>query len=170
MCPDGDPTSTATAEGSHALEELQHEPSAKHKERGKLDRSPEEPEGNKRANARRGVPDQVCPEDTRDRTTGPNHRDADLLWCGEQGQSRLGQGRSDSTNYVEDGKSPATKNVLDVVPEYPQIEHVPAEVQETAVHEHRGEDGCLDRRQARGRRQILACQELVRNEATTGGE
>ena len=37
--------------------------------------------------------------------------------------------------------------VLDVVAEDPQEQHVAAEVQQPAVHEHRGEDGQPRRRQ-----------------------
>ena len=49
-------------------------------------------------------------------------------------------GRDDPGGEVPEQEPDPAERVLDVVPEDPEEEHVPAEVEPAPVHEHRGED------------------------------
>ena len=53
----------------------------------------------------------------------------------------LRERRRDPAHQIEDQELDRPELVLDVVAEDPQIEHVAAEMQPAAVHEHGGEDG-----------------------------
>ncbi len=48
--------------------------------------------------------------------------------------------RRHSRRHIEREISPVPERILDVVPEYPQVEHVAADVKQPAVQEHRRED------------------------------
>ena len=53
----------------------------------------------------------------------------------------LGERRGDTAEQIEDQELHVPEAVLDVVAEDPQVEHVAAEVQPAAVHEHGAENG-----------------------------
>ena len=53
----------------------------------------------------------------------------------------LGERRRDAAEQIEDQELHVPEAVLDVVAEDPQVQHVAAEVQPAAVHEHGGENG-----------------------------
>ena len=53
----------------------------------------------------------------------------------------LGERRGDAAEQIEDQELHVPEAVLDVVAEDPQVEHVAAEVQPAAVHEHGAENG-----------------------------
>ena len=59
--------------------------------------------------------------------------------------------------------------ILHVIPEDPQVEHVPKEVQQPSVEEHRGEEGNPDRQRDRWRK-IDPAEELPRHQAVAEGE
>jgi len=54
---------------------------------------------------------------------------------------RLRQGRAHATDQVEGEVLEVPHGVFDVVAEDPEIQHVPADVREARVHEHRDEEG-----------------------------
>ncbi len=50
-------------------------------------------------------------------------------------------GREHAAEEVEQEEPQMSEPVFDVVAEYPEIEHVPADMQQSAVHKHGGEYG-----------------------------
>ena len=64
----------------------------------------------------------------------------------------LREGRRHAGDEVEDEEAPVPESVFDVVAEDPQVEHVAGDVEQAAVHEHRGEDRRERRRKIPGDR------------------
>jgi hypothetical protein len=54
-------------------------------------------------------------------------------------KDNVGQARRQPGQEIEDGKTERPKEVLDIVPENPEKKHVPQQVEEASVEEHRGE-------------------------------
>ena len=90
--------------------------------------------GSERDDAGMWVEHEIRAHDTGDRAAGANHRDD-----GVGRHERLPERGRNAAQQVEREEAPVAHAVFDVVAEDPEIEHVPADVQEAAVKEHRCE-------------------------------
>jgi hypothetical protein len=133
------------AEVEVAEEDLLDEPEAEDQQRRELDDRDEEDDEDQRHDAGGWEQDQVAAEHARDRPRGTDVRHGRV-----RPDRDLERRRGEPAEQVEDQELDRPHRVLDVVAEDPQEQHVAAEVQQAAVHEHRGEDGHPGRRR-RGR-------------------
>ena len=79
-----------------------------------------------------GKEQQVSAQHTRDRTTRPDH------WDGRPGVGkRLGKHCRHAANQIKDNKAAMSHDVFNVVAKDPQVQHVAAQMHESAVQEHR---------------------------------
>jgi hypothetical protein len=57
-------------------------------------------------------------------------------WVGKN----MGQGSNHSTDYIKNQIFEASQAVFDIIPKDPEIEHITANMSQTSMHEHAGED------------------------------
>ena len=121
-------------ERGDAVHELHHEPQPEQVDRRDLD--DHDRERDEREHPRLRIQHEVGAHDAGYRARRPDHRHERARRRG-----RLRQGCSGAAQQVEQQEAAVPHAVLDVVAEDPEVEHVAGEVHQTAVHEHRGDDG-----------------------------
>src|SRR5688572_23315567 len=113
--------------------------------------------------------DEVGAEYRGDRPAGAEIRDRRIDWAAEaEGHRRLCRHREHASEDVEDDEPRPPERVLDVVPEDPEEEHVPQQVEPVRVQEHGREEGD-ERALAAGRARALHLAGPER-EVVEGGE
>jgi hypothetical protein len=124
-------------ERSDPAEQFLDEPDSEKEDRRNLDHIHEEQQEDDREDARVRIQDKVGPHDARYGTAGADHRhrgidiDRDLSQRGRR-----------AADEIENHESGMPEAVLDVVAEYPEVEHVAEQVQPPLVDEHAREERC----------------------------
>ncbi len=103
-------------------------------ERRDLDQGEEEDQEHQAQHAGAREQDEVAGQNAGDRAGGPDRRR-----CRARVDRRLERDRGEAGEHVEQREAQAAERVLDVRAEDPQEDHVAAEMQQPAVHEHRAE-------------------------------
>src|SRR5690606_5956246 len=111
-----------------ALDQLEYDPHTERQYRRNADDKVEE-DG---VHPVRGEEDQISAQNSRDRS-----RCTEIGYDAARVQYDLRRRRGNSAHNVEQQKHPRAEAVLQVVSEDPQVEEIPKEVHDTAVHEHR---------------------------------
>src|SRR5215211_726011 len=120
--------------------ELEYEPDDEEEPGGELADDDEEEE-DRCHNAGAGEKNEVGAEHRRDGPARAEVRDLRVRRsAGGERDDRLERRRREAAEKVEDDVAHPAERVLDVVPEDPEKEHVPGEVEPAAMHEHRADD------------------------------
>src|SRR5438552_13725844 len=127
------------------VDELEERPDPDHHDRWYRDRPEEhDAERDEDADAVGREEDEIRREHAADRAGCAQTRD-DRLRIGRD----LREGGDDPAEEIEDQVLEGTERLLDVVAEDEEEKHVAPDVQPSAVHEHRGEEGEPDRHRSR---------------------
>jgi len=166
VCPVGDATGRCgrDTERGDAGKKLENEPETDEDERGKVKEDRNEAEKGDGADESAGIEDEIGPHDGRDGTRRTDHRNP-RGWV----QQRLGPGGCDAAEEIEDQVPEMPHRVLDVVAKDVEVPHVPDQVSEPSVQEHRGENREVDGK-ANSRRKIHPMCEFVRDRAVLEDE
>lgn len=117
-----------------AAQDLDDSPEADDHKRGNPHYLDEETQKQDRVDTGVGEKEQVCPQHAGNRPARAYHRNRGV---------RIGQRVAvcghDPGKEIEHDEPHVAERVLDVVAEYPEVEHVPREVKKAAVQEHGGE-------------------------------
>src|SRR5262245_21333051 len=117
-------------------QELNQEPEPQDEERRNADQADEEAHDDEGEDVGSRKEQQIGAEHPGHRPARSDHGDGRVRI-----ERHLRERGDDARHQIEDQKSAVTQGVLDVVAEYPQVQHVAADVQEAPVQEHRREDG-----------------------------
>ncbi len=124
--------SVGNTERTGPLKELHDEPEPQNDDRGDFYDLYEEEQRHERQNLRPRVEQQVCTEDSGDRSAGADAGDFDVgIDC------RVDSAGAESCQKVEERKTPVAQAILHVIAENPQVPHVSDQMQPSAVQEHR---------------------------------
>ena len=93
----------------------------------------EESEENDGMDPRSRKKKQICPENPGYGAAGSDHRHDRM-----RSRQRMRVRSAYPAKKIEKDEPQMPKFVLDIIAEYPEIKHVPADMQQTSVHEHRG--------------------------------
>ncbi len=130
------------ARADHPVEELKERPETDDYQGRDFHRRYEETQENEGMDIRAGKKQHVSPEDAGNGPARTDHR---------HGRRRIRQGvgigGANTAEEVENDEADMAEPILDIVAEYPQVEHIAPEVEQTSVHEHGGKDskGGMDR-------------------------
>src|SRR5215831_3133219 len=116
--------------------ELDEEPKPQNEDGRDPDQAYEEAHDDEGENIGPGEKKEIGAENSRHRPACSDH--GNRRACTER---HLCHGRDHAGDQEEDQEPAMSQRIFDVVAEDPQVEHVPTEVQEAAVQEHRGHDG-----------------------------
>ena len=108
---------------------LDHEPHPQHENCRHADDLNKEENRDKNVDAGTGERGQVGTQDAGNRAAGSNKRH-DRARSG----SDVRKGGNDTTQQVEHEESPVPEDILDVIPEDPEIEHIACDVEPPTVH------------------------------------
>src|SRR5439155_6271494 len=141
MGEEGDTTAELRVQDREAsVPELEHDPDAEEPDGGNLAEEDEEEEQEAGQHLCAREEHEVRAEDGSDRTARADVGDARVARVRElERDVGLNSGRDQPADQVPEQEADSSEGVLDVVPEDPEEEHVPADVQPASVHEHRGE-------------------------------
>jgi endonuclease/exonuclease/phosphatase (EEP) superfamily protein YafD len=145
--------------GPEPAQQLEHEPEAEQPARGHGPQ-PHQAEPDQDVHAGMGKQQQIGAEHARDRAARPDH------WHlrARIGQ-RLGERRRHPAGEIEREEAAVAADVLDVIPEDPEIEHVAGQMHQAAVQEHRAEQRGAGRDHREVRRQLRVGEQECWDEA-----
>jgi hypothetical protein len=118
------------------VEHLKEKPKAKDKEGRNGDDSDKQEEENQGQNPCSWIENQVCSQNSCDGSTRSHYRD---LRIGIEND--MGQACSQARKKIEKDESERPQEILNVITEYPEIEHVPEKVEKAPVEEHGSDQG-----------------------------
>lgn len=127
------------------INDLEEEPKPKDKSGRNGHNSDEKKQENQGQDLCARVQDQISTEHTRYRTTGSDHGN---LGIGIKNDMR--DTCPQSGKKIKEDKPKRPQIIFDIIPEYPQIEHIPDEMEKPSVQEH----GCKQSERRRQPRNI----------------
>ncbi len=127
-------------EAHAAAQDLHQEPKAQHDRGWDIDHLGEKPQRDEHQHLGARVEQQIGAEDPRDGATGPYHGN-----CRNRVNGGMTQRRDNPAQEIEDNELSMPHDVFNVVPENPQVQHIPDQVHPAAVKKHTGDQTAIGR-------------------------
>ena len=127
---------------SGSVEELHDEPEPQHDESGNLDDLDEYKNRHESQNTRAGVRDKISAQHSGNRAAGADAGNGHVVV-----QYRVDNACAQSAEKIKYEVREMAQTVFDIVAEYPQVPHVPDQVEPASMQKHRREKGNHDGRQ-----------------------
>lgn len=122
------------AGGSAQGNKLKQEPDPEENEGGEFDKMKEEKEGDQSQNPGPGKHEEIGPHNPGDGSAGPHHRYHRVGM-----EDDVGECRAHPAYQVKNQEFQVTEGIFNIIPEYPEKEHIDYEVKDAPVEEHGSE-------------------------------